>query len=58
MHLANDKIIVIDDEKYFTLGNSEMKGNDGFYIDNIEGCPDNVKYKQKSKLTNTVLRCV
>ena len=29
---ANDKIIVIDDEKYFTVSNSQMKGNDGFHL--------------------------
>lgn len=29
VHFVN-KLIVMDDEKYFTLSNSEMKGNDGF----------------------------
>lgn len=55
IHFANDRIIVMDDEKYFTLGNSEMKGNDGFYTDNIENCPDNVKYKEKAKFADKIL---
>lgn len=54
-HFANNKVIVIDDEKYFTLSNSEIKGNDGFYTDNVEDCPDNVKYKQKAKFADKVL---
>ncbi|KAJ8984762.1 hypothetical protein NQ317_012125 [Molorchus minor] len=40
---ADAKGIILDDEKYFTLANSEMKGNDGFYTNNLEECPDNVK---------------
>ncbi|MBK5647740.1 MAG: hypothetical protein I4N51_12150 [Acinetobacter sp.] len=40
---------------YFTLANSEIKGNDGFYTDNIEECPDNVKYKEKAKFADKIL---
>ena len=45
----------MDDEKYFTLSNSEIKGNDGFYTDNVEEVPNNVRYKQKAKFTDKVL---
>lgn len=55
IHFSNEKVIILDDEKYFTLANSEIKGNDGFYTDNIEECPNNVKYKEKPKFTDKVL---
>jgi transposase len=55
VHFANEKIIILDDEKYFTLSNSEMKGNDGFYMDNVEECPDNVRYKHKAKFADKIL---
>lgn len=34
--LPMKKIIILDGEKYFTLSNAEMNGNDGFYKDNVE----------------------
>lgn len=55
IHFANNRVIIMDDEKYFTLSNSEMKGNDGFYTDNILEVPDNVRYKQKAKFADKVL---
>ncbi|CAH1110287.1 unnamed protein product [Psylliodes chrysocephalus] len=54
IHFAN-KLIVMDDEKYFTLSHSEIKGNDRFYTDDIENTPDNVKFKGKSKFEDKVL---
>lgn len=45
----------MDDEKYFTLSHSEIKGNEGFYTDDIDNCPDNVKYKEKKKFADKVL---
>ena len=33
-----------------------MKGNDGFYADNIDECSDNVKYKTKAKFTSKILK--
>ncbi|XP_030767135.1 uncharacterized protein LOC115890913 [Sitophilus oryzae] len=45
----------MDDEKYFTLSNSEMKGNDGFYTDNYENVPDDVRLKSKKKFENKIL---
>lgn len=55
VHFANERVIILDDEKYFTLANSEMKGNDGFYTNNVAECPDNVKYKEKAKFADKVL---
>lgn len=54
IHFVN-KLIVMDDEKYFTLSHSEIKGNDGFYTNNIENTPDNVKFKGKSKFEDKIL---
>lgn len=55
IHFANNKRIILDDEKYFTFSNSEMKGNDGFYTDNIEDCPNEVATKAKKKFEDKVL---
>ncbi|KAJ8963044.1 hypothetical protein NQ318_018507 [Aromia moschata] len=38
VYFADGKSIILDDEKYFTLANSEMKGNYGFYTNNLEEC--------------------
>lgn len=54
-HFANDKVIILDDEKYFTLSNSEIKGNDGFYTDSIEDVPPDVRYKKKAKFEDKIL---
>lgn len=54
-HFVNDKVIIMDDEKYFTLANAEIKGNDGFYTDNFHNAPDNVKFKAKAKFSDKVL---
>ncbi|CAH0547925.1 unnamed protein product [Brassicogethes aeneus] len=45
----------LDDEKYFTLSSSEMKGNDDFFTDNIEECPNEVATKAKTKFEDKVL---
>ncbi|KAJ8942139.1 hypothetical protein NQ318_021647 [Aromia moschata] len=55
VYFADGKSIILDDEKYFTLANSEMKGNDGFYTNNLEECPDNVKFKAKAKFADKIL---
>ena len=44
-HFIENRVIVLDDEKYFIFANAEIKGNGGFYSDNIEVTPDNVKFK-------------
>jgi transposase len=40
---------LIDDESYFTYNNSDTPGNDGFYSDNMNITPDNVKYNLQEK---------
>ncbi|KAJ8950222.1 hypothetical protein NQ318_006196 [Aromia moschata] len=55
VYFADGKSIILDDEKYFTLANSEMKGNDGIYTNNLEECPDNVKFKTKAKFADKIL---
>lgn len=54
-HFANGKFIILDDESYFTFSHHELSGNDGFYTDNIEATPDDVKYAGKSKFEPKVL---
>ncbi|XP_050500958.1 uncharacterized protein LOC126880924 [Diabrotica virgifera virgifera] len=49
------KILIMDDEKYFTLSNSEMKGNDGFYTRNVQDAPDEVRFKGKVKFADKIL---
>ncbi|CAG9829905.1 unnamed protein product [Diabrotica balteata] len=51
----SDKILIIDNEKYFTLSNSEMKSNDGFYINNVQDAPDEVRFKEKVKFADKIL---
>ncbi|KAF5274821.1 hypothetical protein FQR65_LT00404 [Abscondita terminalis] len=43
IHFENDKVIVIDEEKYLTINS------------NVENCPGNVKYKKKAKFGDKVL---
>ena len=40
---------IIDDESYFTLSHSEINGNNIYYTSDDKQCPDNVKFKEKSK---------
>lgn len=54
-HFANGKCIILDDESYFTFSHHELSGNDGFYTDDIEATPDDVKYAGKSKFEPKVL---
>ena len=49
------KTVVIDDEKYFTLSNSEQSGNSGYYTDNKFSTPEDVRFKKKSKYEPKVL---
>lgn len=54
-HFANGKFIVLDDESYFTFSHSELSGNVGYYTQNVEKTPDNVKYASKLKFEPKVL---
>ena len=44
-----------DDEKYFTLSNNEISGNDGYYTDNKQTASEDVKYKKKRTYEPKVL---
>jgi transposase len=54
-HFANGKFMILDDESYFTFSHHELSGNDGYYTDNVESTPDNVKFAGKSKFEPKVL---
>ena len=49
------KSVVMDDEKYFTYGNSSVAGNDGYYTNDKSTTPDDVRFQQKSKFEPKVL---
>ena len=46
---------ILDDESYFTLSNTTLSGNDGFYSDNLLATPSDVKYNRKKKYEEKVL---
>ncbi|CAG9817789.1 unnamed protein product [Phaedon cochleariae] len=54
VHFAN-KLIVMDNKKYFTLANSEMKENDGFYTDDHANVPNDVRVKSEKKFEDKML---
>lgn len=54
-HFLHGRFIILDDESYFTFSHHEFSGNDGYYTDNIEATPDNVKYASKAKFEKKVL---
>jgi transposase len=54
-HLRGDKVIVMDDEKYFTFSNSTNTGNNGFYTSDFQNTPDKVKFAGKDKFEKKVL---
>ena len=47
--LLVDKIHDIDNEKYFTLSNSEISGNDGYHTDSKQTTSGDVKFDKKRK---------
>lgn len=49
------KSVVIDDEKYFTLSNSTIAGNRGYWMDNKANTSDEVRFAQKAKFEPKVL---
>lgn len=54
-HFKGKKVIVLDDEKYFTFSNSCMSGNDGFYTSCIADTPNDVKYKGIAKFEPKIM---
>ena len=45
----------MDDEKYFPFYCDKMPGKQGIYTDNIEECPDEIKYKGEDKYPSHML---
>ena len=43
------KIVMIDDEAYFPLSNTNLSGNAGYYTSDPNAMPNEVKFKRKSK---------
>lgn len=46
---------IVDDESYFTLSHSSINGNDHYYTDDIQACPNEVKYNTKWKFEPKVM---
>ena len=56
LHSAFAKVDwILDDECYFTLGNTVLSGFDNFYTSDITSTPTNVKYAPKQKFEPKVL---
>jgi transposase len=41
--------VIMDDESYFTLSNSDKNSNAGFWTNDVQSTPDEVKFKTKQK---------
>ena len=37
--------LILDDEKYFLYGDDNYPGNDRYYTDDKDKCPENVRFK-------------
>lgn len=47
--------VIMDDEKYFCFAGDQMPGNAGYYTNNKEKCPENVRFAGKEKFPKKVL---
>jgi hypothetical protein len=54
-HFCDQKVIVLDDEQYFTFSHSTMTGMNGFCTDDVGNTPDIIKYKAVGKFQPKVL---
>lgn len=54
-YLNGDKVLVMDDEKYFTFSNSSDVANQRYYTSNKQTTPDKIKLIQKSKFEPKIL---
>ena len=50
VELFRKKQLIIDDESYFGLSNSNISGNSGFYSSDVTATPSDVKFKKKIKI--------
>ena len=46
---------ILDDESYFTLANTHLPANSGFYTSDMSKTPNDVKYKKQPKFEKKVL---
>ena len=51
----NKVSLILDDEKYFTFSGSNMPGNDNYYTNDIQKCPDDIRFVGKEKFPKKVL---
>ena len=49
------KIVIIDDESYFYLSNTNISGNAGFYFSDINAASNDVRLKRKDKFEPKLL---
>ena len=54
-YFSNQKVIVMDDEKYFTFWYSSLAGKSDYYTKDFQGSPDNIKYKGVAKFEPKML---
>ena len=48
-------LVILDDEKYFCFKGDEMPGNAGYYTDDKEKCPENIRFAGKEKFPIKIL---
>jgi transposase len=46
---------ILDDESYFTLANTTLNGNNGFYSSDVSASPNDVKFAKKKKYDDKLL---
>lgn len=54
-HFKKGISIILDDEKYITIANHTLSGNDHFYMKDINKTPDHVKFASKEKFEPKIL---
>ena len=53
--LFRENFVILDDESYFHLSNTELSGNAGFYTSDINTTPNEVRLKRKGKFEPKLL---
>lgn len=52
---SSDVKVIVDDESYFTFRHHDIPGNDGFFTQDKENTPPEVRYKKKKKYEPKIL---
>lgn len=55
MQKFTNRMFILDDESYFTLSNTSLSGNDGFYSSDVASTSADVKFARKKKFEDKVL---